>query len=496
MVTDDQLLALNKTLKSYFSQFFTCLGYMFSDQDFENPTGYDTDRLVARLPEGEERNTAQKEFGNYKDDPDEPVSCMCLTSLSYDHEQYASMPTHKYAKSCVKFTYKIEESDQEEDDEEEEQEDSDILFDLNREVVENYAFLRSISLIGTKVTLDKSIEELAHLKYLELIRNELTEIPKSVYLCKKLECLVIEDNPITYFSTEHDTFSEMTGLKKLFISNVKFDSTRTQMVVLPESLEELVCTSIAAEFIPFDFKLCSSTLETLTFTGFKWIDLEEFGGANACLSLENLKTKLVKENKLMSASEVEKLLQQFDNDGSGYLESEELIHLNALLFKSFDRLGFNKNNNPATPSGLPNDLFTLSSLTELDLSYQAIRFIPNQIEELKSLRYLTLKNCLLLQSLSSKCGLLDLYNIELDNCISLKTPPAEVVNRGFDSLMTYLKRLNTGSVLCKKTKLMLVGLGEAGKTSLLNSLSHTGDHECPQLTDGINIRDWNIGWIL
>ena len=38
-----------------------------------------------------------------------------------------------------------------------------------------------------------------------------------------------------------------------------------------------------------------------------------------------------------------------------------------------------------------------------------------------------------------------------------------------------------------------VGLGEAGKTSLINSLVDTRQsHSSPDITDGITIRDWEI----
>lgn len=52
----------------------------------------------------------------------------------------------------------------------------------------------------------------------------------------------------------------------------------------------------------------------------------------------------------------------------------------------------------------------------------------------------------------------------LRGCTSLKTPPKEIVRRGFSAVFGYLRRLKMGSVVCKRTKLMLVGLGGAGKT--------------------------------
>ena len=54
--------------------------------------------------------------------------------------------------------------------------------------------------------------------------------------------------------------------------------------------------------------------------------------------------------------------------------------------------------------------------------------------------------------------------LELSNCALLKTPPKEIRERGFNTVYAYLRRLLTGSVECKRTKLMFVGLGGAGKT--------------------------------
>ena len=61
--------------------------------------------------------------------------------------------------------------------------------------------------------------------------------------------------------------------------------------------------------------------------------------------------------------------------------------------------------------------------------------------------------------------------LNLKDCPALRTPPKEIVRRGFNAVMGYLKRLLMGSVECKRTKLMMVGLGGAGKTSLVRALT-------------------------
>lgn len=65
---------------------------------------------------------------------------------------------------------------------------------------------------------------------------------------------------------------------------------------------------------------------------------------------------------------------------------------------------------------------------------------------------------------SSFCSNISVAVLALSACTSLKTPPKEIVHQGMAATIAYLRRLATGSVNCRKTKLMLVGLGGAGKT--------------------------------
>ena len=64
-------------------------------------------------------------------------------------------------------------------------------------------------------------------------------------------------------------------------------------------------------------------------------------------------------------------------------------------------------------------------------------------------------------------GFYVLTELELEECPLLKTPPKEIRAKGFSTTFAYLQRLMSGSMQCKRTKLMLVGLGGAGKTRLV-----------------------------
>jgi hypothetical protein len=55
--------------------------------------------------------------------------------------------------------------------------------------------------------------------------------------------------------------------------------------------------------------------------------------------------------------------------------------------------------------------------------------------------------------------------LHLNSCPSLETPPQDIVGRGFDSVKAFLQKMAGGFTECHRTKLMFIGLGQAGKTT-------------------------------
>ena len=208
---------------------------------------------------------------------------------------------------------------------------------------------------------------------------------------------------------------------------------------------------------------------------------------------------------LLSVSEAQNLFAKADSDRNNLLDYQELQCFNAIIFKHFIRAGshditdgsLDEETNNMTNLGMPKSFFTSNFLSYLDLSYQAFKKIPGSIKHLRSLKVLKLKYCVYLEALSPQLGLINLSELDLTGCLSLKTPPLEIQRRGVNSVLAYLKRLLTGSVKCKRTRLMFQGLGGAGKTSLmlalLNKIYQNGPQtNKPDITDGITICDWKV----
>ena len=248
-------------------------------------------------------------------------------------------------------------------------------------------------------------------------------------------------------------------LKNLPISQDDFN--KSKLIKLPNTLEKLDIDHTAFDFIPFDLSKCETKLKSFSFEGVPWVTLDEMGGASGLFSFENLVSKY---SFLMTNDEIKKLFKDFDIDGNNVLSVKEINKLNAFIFKKYKRI-----QTDVKFGGFPESLFKLKNLTYLNLSFHAITKIPDEISELQKLNEIIMDNCVLLEEISYKLTECPITNISLLNCESLKTPPTEIVRRGKKAIMSYLKRLSSGSVECKQTKLMLVGLGEAGENLIIPS---------------------------
>jgi len=114
---------------------------------------------------------------------------------------------------------------------------------------------------------------------------------------------------------------------------------------------------------------------------------------------------------------------------------------------------------------LPERVGELKRLTNLDLSENNIEYLPSELGELSNLRELNLSNNEL-ETLPKGLGKLSdsiLLNLEGNN---LEEPYLSLIRRGTKAILTYLRSLEE-SAPQYEAKLLLVGEGNVGKTSLL-----------------------------
>jgi internalin A len=142
----------------------------------------------------------------------------------------------------------------------------------------------------------------------------------------------------------------------------------------------------------------------------------------------------------------------------------------------------------------PPQIFALSGLHELVLSRTGLAQIPDRIEALERLTTLRLEGNNIREIPTSVVNLRRLRYLSVD-AKDIVQPPAEIVARGIAAIQSYFVELADSAVRLLEAKLIVVGEGEVGKSSLAQKLidpafdlAKNGNHI--ESTRGIAIAPW------
>ncbi|XP_013415785.1 uncharacterized protein LOC106177527 isoform X2 [Lingula anatina] len=369
----------------------------------------------------------------------------------------------------------------------------------------------SISNAGLEKLPEEFFSSFLSLVDLDVSKNLLVNLPRGIGSCRALCKLNLQKNQLETLPEDFadlkeypleldisgNSFPEFPEIVCHLENMIHLQANELLLVSLPVSfgklkeLQHLSMKNNCLHVLPPTF--CQlKRLQSLSLSGMCWFKCQP----KMFLSLAEL-VHSIKETRaeiwLKKHKDDEKTLYKFfDEDSNGLLDENEVAKMNASLFHIFPRF-----RGTEEQSGFPPEILDLESLEFLDLQYQGITHIPDGIGNLKKLDTLILSNNPYLETISPYTGRLPLKRLALEDCPSVRTPPKEIIAKGFQSTLVYLRRLLSGSVECKRTKLMLVGLGGVGKTSLVKAImSGQGTTEktteVPQVTDGIDICTWTV----
>ncbi|XP_068611383.1 lumican [Brachionichthys hirsutus] len=215
------------------------------------------------------------------------------------------------------------------------------------------------------------------IKYLYLQNNQIEEIKAGVFdnVTDTLRWLILDKNQITNSKIAKGTIDKLTALTKLYFSQ----NNLTEPVVPPsKSLDELKLMQNQLSKFPSGLL---TDKENLTYIYLQHNQLTSDGVAGAFKGPKKLVSLDVSHNKLKKLpagvpSSLEILYADYndiDSVSAGYLSKTPALQ--------YLRMAHNK----LVDSGLPAGVFNVTTLVELDLSFNKLQSIPEINEQLEQL---------------------------------------------------------------------------------------------------------------
>ena len=358
-------------------------------------------------------------------------------------------------------------------------------------------------------TLPPEIAQLRSLKVLNLRRNKLHTLPLEITQLPSLDNLCLGDNQLTSLPSE---IAQLQSLKRL-------DLSRNQLSQLPIDISQLQALQ-KLDLSSNQFASLPSGITQLNSLLLLYLDRNKILSLNSEIGEFRLLALLSVSGNQLSSLPPEigqlKFLQSLDlalNKISslpsriGYLKSLEHLDLryNQLgslppeigLLTSLETLQISHNHLKT----LPSEVRFLTSLKALDISHNQLHSLPLEIGQLQSLSFpLDLRSNQITSLPRSILKLSKLSELDLrDNPIQI---PPEILNSqewpgqpgSLDKLLNFYFGTQESTGDFYESKLLILGDGGAGKTTLANKLQDPRYRlrKNEESTEGINILRWNI----
>jgi internalin A len=308
--------------------------------------------------------------------------------------------------------------------------------------------LSVLHLYNTKISIiPDSIKRLTNLSVLDLSNNQISCIPDSISKLINLLVLNLRNNQIGLIP---DSITQLPNLSELDLSN-------NQISIIPGSIAQLKNLLILnlrnnqISLIPDSITQLSNLLEL-------------YLSHNRISVIPNSITKLVNLPKLnLSNNQIGIIPDLF------VAKSTSLSALNL----SSNQIGI-----------IPDSIAKLTNLTQINLSDNQINIIPDSISKLFDLSALDFSNNQISVIPDSISKLSNLTYLALRGNPITNIPP-EIIDGNPRAAISYLKATTKRPL--NELKVLLVGEGDVGKTSLLKSIQGKPFDDRELKTPGINI---------
>ncbi|MGM3309177.1 leucine-rich repeat domain-containing protein [Anabaena sp. WFMT] len=377
------------------------------------------------------------------------------------------------------------------------------------EAIANLSNLTQLHLSGNQIKeIPKAIANLSNLTQLALSNNQITEIPKAIAKLSNLTQLDLYNNQITEIPEAIAKLSNLTYLDLYYnqiteipeaianLSNLtQLDLRNNQITEIPEAianLSNLTQLDLSDNQIT-EIPEAIAKLSNLTLLHLYNNQITEIPKVIAKLS--NLTQLDLSDNQI---TEIPEAIAKLINLTLLHLGSDLFLHdfnqiteIPEAIAKLTNLTTLDLSDNQITE--IPEAIAKLTNLTTLDLSFNQITEIPEAIAKLSNLTQLYLSDNQITEIPEAIAKLTNLTTLYLDNN-SITNIPLEILNsRNAKEILNYLRQISISETRpLHEAKLLLIGQGSVGKTSLIERLIYNKyDKNQPQ-TDGLNVETWNV----
>ncbi|MCI5116254.1 MAG: hypothetical protein D3912_15860 [Candidatus Electrothrix sp. AX1] len=197
------------------------------------------------------------------------------------------------------------------------------------------------------------------------------------------------------------------------------------------------------------------------------------------------------EEWVMGYEEALQLIKEAAETGATKLDLywQDLTELPSELFQLTKLTKLNLWHNQL--SSLPPEIVNLANLQVLYLSLNRLSLLPSQLTQLTNLQKLDLINNQLSIFPIEIAQLTNLRELHLDGN-PLVSPPIEIAEEGIEAIREYFAEVDGETREAAEVKVILVGEGASGKTSLTRCLRGEPFNPHEATTHGIRIKQWKL----
>nr|WP_242059170.1 MULTISPECIES: leucine-rich repeat domain-containing protein [Nostoc] len=350
------------------------------------------------------------------------------------------------------------------------------------ETIANLTNLTGLDLSGNQITeIPEAIANLTNLTGLYLYNNQITEIPEAIANLTNLTTLLLSLNQIAEIP---EAIANVTNLTRL-------DFRDNQITQIPKAIAN--STNLTELYFGYN-KITEIPEAIANLTNLTRLDLRD----NQITQIPEAIAKLTKLTKLYlnynKITQIPETITKLTNLMELYLGSNQITEIPEAItnLTNLTKLDLSRNQITEIPEAIAN----LTNLTQLDLSRNQITQIPGAIANLTNLTQLDLSRNQITQIPEAIESLSKLEKLDLRGNPLPISP--EILGSSNDvgsveDIFNYLRLLRSGEVRpLNEAKLLLIGQGSVGKTSLIERLIHNKyDKNQPQ-TDGLNVETWNV----